>query len=54
MKFYKKLRKRWQVWRFQKANPIVAERRALLARAILQGRDCTNNRPRLVDGRWQC
>lgn len=38
MKLIKKLRKRWQAWRFQKANPIVAERRALLAQAILKGK----------------
>lgn len=53
MKLIKKLRKRWQAWRFQKANPIVAERRGLLILAIIQGRGCTSNRPRLVNGRWQ-
>lgn len=37
MKFLKKLRKRWQGWRFAKQNPTVAERRGFLAEAIKQG-----------------
>lgn len=38
MKLVKKLRKRWQQWRFQRQKPQVAERRNLLATAIKQGK----------------
>lgn len=38
MKLIKKLRKRWQAWRFQQQKPKVAERRALLVQAVKQGR----------------
>lgn len=37
MKLVKKLRKRWQLWRFQRQKPQVAERHQLLKQAILQG-----------------
>ncbi|MEG9490044.1 hypothetical protein [Mannheimia indoligenes] len=37
MKFLKKIRKRWQSWRFHQQKPTVAERRDLLAIAIKQG-----------------
>ncbi|AGK01605.1 TPA: hypothetical protein PXF07_000042 [Mannheimia haemolytica] len=37
MKYIKKLRKRWQIWRFLKNHPEVAQRRDLLAIAIKQG-----------------
>lgn len=40
MKLIKKLRKRWQLWRFQKQHPVVAERRAFLIEAIKQGNYC--------------
>lgn len=38
MKFLKKLRKRWQGWRFQKQNPVVAERHAYLKTAVQLGK----------------
>lgn len=38
MKLIKKLRKRWQLWRFHKQNPQAAERRALLKIALEQGK----------------
>lgn len=38
MKLVKKLRKRWQAWRFAKRNPVVAERRYLLTQAVKQGK----------------
>lgn len=37
MKYLKKLRKRWQGWRFAKQHPRVAERRAFITEAIKQG-----------------
>ncbi|MDY3123675.1 MAG: hypothetical protein SOW21_04710 [[Actinobacillus] rossii] len=37
MKFLKKLRKRWQGWRFAKQNPTVAQLRGFLTEAIKQG-----------------
>lgn len=39
MKLVKKLRKRWQAWRFQQQKPKMAERRALLEIALQQGRE---------------
>lgn len=38
MKLVKKLRKRWQQWRFQQQKPQVAERRTLLLQAVKQGK----------------
>lgn len=38
MRLVKKLRKRWQQWRFQQQNPVVANRRALLTQAVKQGK----------------
>lgn len=38
MKLIKKLRKRWQQWRFHRQKPQVTERRKLLAQAIQQGK----------------
>lgn len=37
MKLIKKLRKRWQLWRFAKQKPVIAERRGYLLLAIRQG-----------------
>ncbi|MGX2948576.1 hypothetical protein [Frederiksenia canicola] len=37
MKLVKKLRKRWQQWRFQRQKPVIAERHHYLKQAILQG-----------------
>lgn len=38
MKLLKKLRKRWQAWRFQKQKPEIYQRQTLLKEAILQGK----------------
>lgn len=38
MKLLKKLRKRWQAWRFAQQKPVVAERRTLLLQAVKQGK----------------
>ncbi|OAQ15011.1 hypothetical protein F480_00225 [Bibersteinia trehalosi Y31] len=43
MKFLKKLRKRWQGWRFAKNHPELAERRHLLKVAITQGKEIPNH-----------
>lgn len=38
MKLVKKLRKRWQAWRFAKQKPEVATRRQLLIEAVKKGK----------------
>lgn len=38
MKLLKKLRKRWQQWRFQQQKPTVASRRGVIQQAIAQGK----------------
>ncbi|WP_193329809.1 hypothetical protein [[Mannheimia] succiniciproducens] len=37
MKYLKKLRKRWQGWRFAKQNPVVAESRSYITLALKLG-----------------
>lgn len=37
MKFLKKIRKRWQSWRFHQQKPTIATHRDLLAIAIKKG-----------------
>lgn len=37
MRLVKKLRKRWQMWRFLQKQPHIAERRAYLRQAIKLG-----------------